>query len=105
MNLSLIRDFKNGIAVIGRLAVDGQPECFTLENALVQIPAGTYKVELTFSPHFHCLMPLIDVPGREGIRIHIANNPDQLEGCIAVGQSHNLDSLNYSQRAFDTFIS
>ncbi len=101
MNLTLIRKFKNGDAIIGELLLDGVRQCYTLERLSVAIPTGTYKIELTFSPHFHQLMPLLDVPHREGIRIHPANYPKQLEGCIAPGLSFNQDSVNNSNAAFE----
>ena len=42
----------------------------TLENADFIIPAGTYPLDLTWSPKFKKLMPEVqDVPERTGIRI------------------------------------
>ena len=101
MNLSLIRTFKHGEAIIGKLSVDGKYQCYTLERLGVEVPVGLYKIELTFSPHFHQLMPLLDVPGRVGIRIHPANYPKQLEGCIAPGLSFQGASVNNSNAAFE----
>ncbi len=100
MNLTLIRKFKHGDALIGELSVNGERQCYTLERDGVQIPTGTYKIELTFSPHFHRLMPLLDCAGRTGIRIHPANYPKQLEGCIAVGYSYEADTISRSVDAF-----
>lgn len=101
MMLTVTRKIKTETSLIGDLAIDGKRQCYTMERTDVAIPVGTYKVELTFSPHFHQLMPLIDVPGREGIRIHQANYPSHLEGCIAVGTSHDVDVLNNSHSAFE----
>jgi len=101
MDLSLVRTFKHGEAIIGVLSLDGNRQCYTLEHKGGEVPVGKYKVELTFSPHFHQLMPLLDVPGRVGIRIHPANYPKQLEGCIAPGLSFQGDSVNNSNAAFE----
>jgi hypothetical protein len=57
----------------------------TLENADFIIPAGTYPLDLTWSPKFKKLMPeVIDVPERTGIRIHMGTKPEHSEGCILV---------------------
>lgn len=50
------------------------------------IPAGTYIVSQTMSPRFKKLMYLVNnVPNRAGIRLHSANWPMQLNGCISLG--------------------
>ena len=57
----------------------------TLENADFIIPAGTYPLDLTWSPKFKKLMPEVqDVPDRTGIRIHMGTKPEHSEGCILV---------------------
>lgn len=91
-------------ATIGILTIDGQFECFTLEDverkkkisAVTAIPCGTYPVKLTKSKKFSEryklkglseLVPLVDcVPGYTGIRIHIGKNAGWSEGCILVGR-------------------
>lgn len=50
------------------------------------IPKGTYKVVTTMSTRFKKDMwLLLNVPNRDGIRIHSANYARQLNGCIALG--------------------
>lgn len=50
------------------------------------IPCGRYLVRATYSPRFGRKMYLVTcVPNRDGIRIHPANLPVQLNGCIALG--------------------
>lgn len=50
------------------------------------IPAGTYKVKLTYSNKYKKIMPEIcDVPHFLGIRIHSLNTSKETEGCIGVG--------------------
>ena len=57
----------------------------TLENADYIIPAGTYPLQMTWSPRFGKLMPEIcDVPEREGIRIHMGTKPEHSTGCVLV---------------------
>ena len=55
----------------------------TLENADFIIPAGTYPLDMTWSPKFKKMMPEVqNVPEREGIRIHLGTKPEHSEGCI-----------------------
>ena len=65
-------------------AVGGTQLSFeTLENADFIIPAGRYRVSLTWSPKFKKLLPLIeDVPDREDIRIHTGAIPEHSTGCV-----------------------
>jgi hypothetical protein len=93
VNLNLLRYASFDRCTFGRLSIDAQFECYTLERPEVQIPAGTYSVEVTFSPRFQRFLPLLDsVPGRTDIRIHMGNCPKDTEGCILVGQQISQDS-------------
>ena len=50
------------------------------------IPCGRYLVRATHSPRFGRRMYLLyNVLNRDGIRIHPANAPHELNGCIALG--------------------
>lgn len=52
------------------------------------IPAGRYKVTLTFSNKFKRVLPLVnDVIGFLGIRIHSGNTAEDSLGCIIVGEN------------------
>lgn len=65
----------------------------TMERAWIEnkrmiscIPVGRYLVRATWSPRFGRKMYLVQgVPQRDGIRIHAANLPHELNGCIALG--------------------
>ncbi len=62
--------------------------CDTLENADYLVPALIYKVQVTQSPRFKRLLPiLIQVPGRSGIRFHRGTLPEHSKGCILVSAS------------------
>lgn len=102
-------------AILGRLTllVDGRSvySCDTLENLEKAIDAGEYEAKIDLSPHLGYRCPHLAVPQRDrladgdaGIRLHIANYPDQLEGCIAVGTIDN-DTLDNSKLAFDSLVS
>lgn len=95
----LIRDMPEGKAVTGKLYRTSHYInkrtgllverlhyiCDTLENADYLIPALVYKVQVTQSPRFKRLLPiLIQVPGRSGIRFHRGSRPEHSKGCILV---------------------
>ena len=109
MKLTLARRIFTTQSTIGELAVDGNFECFTLEDpvrpkkirSVTAIPAGTYTVAITFSPRFGTELPLLlDVPEFEGIRIHPGNTATDTEGCLLVGKSRAIDTIGSSRDAF-----
>ena len=69
----------------GRLTERLHPICDTLENADYLVPALIYKIQMSKSPKFRRLLPLLEqVPGRSGIRIHRGTKPEHTRGCIMV---------------------
>jgi len=105
MILKLQRQRSTPTATFGDLSVDGMFECHTLERPEVQIPSGTYSIEITFSPRFQRLLPLLDsVPGRTDIRIHAGNWPRDTEGCILVGQTLGVDMISNSLLALNPLV-
>jgi hypothetical protein len=87
--------------------MDGVGYCYTLEDAPGKgsVPAGTYEVRVTWSPRFKRQLPLlINVPGRDGIRIHAGNTHKDTLGCVLVGQEVNEDRLLFSQAALGPLI-
>jgi len=111
MDMILRRKWATGVSTVGELEVDGQFECYTLEDVVrgnepkvygkTAIPAGTYKVTVTFSNRFQKPMPLLhDVPGFEGVRIHSGNTSQDTEGCILVGRVRESDRIGESKLAF-----
>lgn len=62
------------------------------------IPAGRYKVVITYSNRFKKPLPLLlNVKGFEGIRIHAGNTKANTSGCILVGMTKG-DNIIYSSR-------
>ena len=121
MKLALIRKYKKDKYCIGKLYIDGEYFCDTLEdkdrgltdNMTVSeinkikvkketaIPTGTYKVTITYSNRFKKNMPLINnVKGFEGIRIHSGNTDKDTEGCILVGQNKVVGQVINSQATY-----
>ena len=104
MQLHLKRKIKTADALIGDLFVDGVWNCFILENRHRAIKEGKFKVVITYSPRFKRYLPWIDVPGRQGIRIHAANYPAELEGCLAPGTMHDGDFVGNSRAAMQSLF-
>lgn len=94
---------------IGKLYVEGTFQCYTLEDQVrlgpkvpgeTAIPAGRYRVSITYSPRFRKPLPILhDVPGFEGVRIHAGNTSEDTEGCILVGMGRTTDSIVTSRVA------
>lgn len=104
---------------IGRLYVDGEYVCDTLEDAVrdtkiygkTAIPCGTYKITMdVVSPKFKDrswakpydgkLPRLIDVPNYEGVLIHVGNTAEDTSGCLLVGQNRAVGKLVNSTQTF-----
>lgn len=108
---------------VGRLHVDGEWQCYTLEDEVREIetrpcqewkipgrtaiPRGTYQLVVNYSNRFKRAMPLLlEVPCYEGIRIHPGNHSGNTEGCILVGQEWDGgDFISHSQAAYDALMS
>ena len=88
LTITLTRTHKTGNAVYGKMIIPYRDETYTtqaLENADYLIPAGEYRVEMTWSPKFKKLLPqILDVPERDGIRIHMGTQPEHSTGCVLV---------------------
>ena len=115
MKLLLQRDPSSLESTIGKLYADGIFVCVTLEDVVrpdgvkiakeTAVPAGNYNVDITPSPRFGCLMPLlVNVQGFVGVRIHWGNSSKDTDGCILVGESKGTDWINGSRRAWDTLM-
>ena len=69
MYIQLIRNEAKGNAITGRLVIDGKWLCDTLERKGYEILALCYRVQVTMSPKFKRLMPLVcGVPRTEAKR-------------------------------------
>lgn len=118
MNILIKRIAKKDNYTIGKLYINGQYFCDTLEDkdrglkqtdniisikakkifGKTAIPMGTYNVVLSYSPKFKKILPLVDdVKGFSGIRIHQGNTADDTEGCILVGKNNIVGMVTHSE--------
>lgn len=116
MKLELTRRWFSELATVGELCIDGQRECFILEDrfrlpwetkvpARTAIPCGTYGIAITPSPRFGVEMPLLlEVPGFSGVRIHPGNSPLDTEGCLLPGWTRERDRVLQSRDAYAALL-
>ena len=115
INLLIIRDTFTENSTIGKLFINGEFFCDTLENPYINnerniscIPAGQYKVRLRLAresatrDYLHLLVQ--EVPSRSYILFHRGNTAKDTRGCVLVGQSREQDRVNNSRLAMDLII-
>ncbi len=113
MLIEVIRSSCGPVCTIGKMYIDGTEMCYTLEDIVrpdgekvygeTAIPAGRFRVDVTFSNRFQRELPLVlGVPNFTGIRIHPGNTAADTHGCILVGThvSPHGDSITGSRDAF-----
>ena len=115
VNLLIIRDTFTEKSTIGKLFINGESFCDTLENPWLDnqrniscIPQGGYKVRLRLAresatrDYLHLLVQ--DVPNRDWILFHRGNTSKDTSGCILVGNGREQDAVNNSRLAMDLVI-
>lgn len=112
----------------GSLSIDGEHFCDTLEDPVRElkdlngdgdfmdpgegkiygdtaIPAGRYRVALTYSPAFDKILPLLEnVPGFTGIRMHGVRSKLGTKGCIGVGIKDQAGLLYDGKKMEDSLV-
>ncbi len=128
MKITIERTWKKADYTIGRMFINGQRFCNTLEpidrglhqkmktddikrtkecfrKGKVAIPEGSYTVSISWSPRFKTNLPrLKDVPGFEGILIHQGNTVANTSGCILVGHNTVKGKVMDSRRTLNSLI-
>lgn len=121
MEINVKRIFTCKDYTIGRLYIDGEYYCDTLEDCdrgldqgmtdeeirrlkiygKTAIPTGTYRVVLTYSNRFRKVLPeILNVKGYSGVRIHTGNVPEDTLGCILVGRNTKKGMVTESRKMF-----
>ena len=111
MELTLTRIAKRKTYTIGRLAVNNEYFCDTLEptwrdykngaykiKGKSAIPEGRYAIVITWSPRMKKWLPLLvgdqDFNKKwQGVRIHAGNTVKDTEGCILVGKNREVGKV------------
>lgn len=91
MNLRLERIAPSPFNTLSNLFIDGDFFSFLVEDPYheekikgeTRIPAGLYKIDLTWSPKFGKNMwEVLNVPNYSGIRFHAGSDAKDTEGCL-----------------------
>lgn len=113
MKIEVKRTFKGPEYTIGKLYIDGNYFCDTLEDTVrdikivgkTAIPAGTYKVKKTMSPRFQKILPeILNVPNFSGVRIHSGNTAADTDGCLLLGLNKAKGQVLCSKNAMAFFM-
>lgn len=84
---ALARDDQNAVRTFGVLSMPLGRLAQTLEPG-TPIPAGTYPIEVRYSPKRNCAVPgLLDVAGHTDVEVHWGNFPEETTDCILPGAS------------------
>mgnify|MGYP003626840061 CR=1 FL=1 len=115
INLLIIRDTFTKKSIIGKLFINGEWMCDTLElpykdnqRSISSIPAGQYKVRLRLAresasrDYLHLLVE--DVKDRSYILFHRGNSAKDSRGCILVGIGRKQDFVHNSVLAMDLLM-
>lgn len=115
INLLIIRDTFTKVSTIGRLFINGEEICDTLElpfkdnqRSISCIPDGHYKVRLRLAresatrDYLHLLVK--DVPDRDYILFHRGNSAKDTRGCILVGLGTEQDYVKNSTLAMEILM-
>ena len=115
INFLIIRDTFTEVSTIGKLFINGESFCDTLENPYINnerniscIPKGQYEVRLRYPresatrDYLHLLVQ--DVPNRDWILFHIGNTAKDTSGCILVGNGRKHDVVENSRLAMELVI-
>lgn len=115
INLLIIRDTFTEESTIGRLFLNGELFCDTLENPwknnqrnISCIPDGEYDVRLRLPresatrDYIHLLVK--EVPNRDWILFHRGNTAKDTSGCIVVGKGSEHNAVQNSRLAMDLLI-
>ncbi len=93
VELTLVRDKMDDRASQGRLFVNDNFFCFTIENPWFDnvpfescIPAESYQCGRTLSTRFGPTFEVMGVEGRSRILFHAGNRTKDTSGCILLGE-------------------
>lgn len=110
MELLSTRKWYTSTSTISELEIDGQRECFVLEDTVrapgvkiqnrTAIGAGRFRVIVDWSNRFRkYAFHILDVPNFTGIRMHSGNTDEDTDGCLLAGQTRALNAVFGSHNA------
>lgn len=125
MEIKIVREHVTKEATLGRLFINGEFECYTLEDLPRKkkikhetcIPAGTYEVRLKKVltplteryrgkyPWFKWHLEITQVPDFTDVYLHIGNSARHSSGCPLLGKTRDIKEsfIGYSEAAYKVF--
>ena len=124
MKVLIDRKWKKDTYTIGRVYVDGEFFCNSMEDCdrglrqdmsvgeisrlkvygETAIPTGKYKVTMTMSAKYKRVMPqIMNVPGYSGVRIHSGNTAADSFGCVLLGKNTKVGWISDSRATCTKF--
>lgn len=124
MEILLERAWKRDTYTIGRVLIDGERFCESIEDTdrdlhqdmpekeiakvkvygKTAIPSGEYTVKMAYSPKYKRDMPeVLNVKGFSGIRIHSGNTAEDSLGCILLGRNTKVGMVTDSRKTCKEF--
>lgn len=125
MDILVKREYKKKDYTIGKMYINGEYFCDTLEDTdrgltmtmslaeikdvkeygRTAIPTGRYQVAYTYSNRFKKHLPLLlQVPAFDGVRIHSGNTHNDTDGCILLGENKAVGKVLNSRKTMDEFL-
>lgn len=125
MEILVKREYKKKDYTIGKMYINGEYFCDTLEDTdrcltmtmslaeikevkeygRTAIPTGRYPIAYTYSARFKKHLPLLlNVPAFDGVRIHSGNTHKDTEGCILLGENKAVGKVLNSRKTMDEFL-
>ena len=107
----LLRTESTSTRTRGVLTHNGEILCTVLElpwrdnqTDISCIPAGTYSVDVINSPAHGRCFELQGTEPRTNVQMHVANWPQELLGCIAVGTGYLANGVSNSRTALTRLL-
>jgi len=95
---SYVKNPEGGLVTIGRLDIDGQFECWTLERASAALPERQYELAMKYSERFSRYLPFL-LGSNRGRFIDI-----ETPGCILVGRTKGEGFIGESRSALEELL-
>ena len=113
MRITVQRVTYTNESVQGKMSLDGEFECYTLEPPRKPpgqpkpfcVPAGVYRYRVGPSNHFGRNVVFVDnIPGFDDVEVHPGNFPTDTHGCCLVGKTEGPNFVGHSDEEFDALL-
>lgn len=114
MEISVRRFLPGHESTLGEMFIDGAYFCYTIADFVQKgdsvvygksyVPAGRYRVVVTYSHRFGRELPLlVDVPGFSKVRI-VGESSKDTYGCVVVGYTRDGGDVGQRRSAYNALL-